>query len=157
MSATPPPALDDTMKAQLVGFDYRVRALASAIPSYQKQIEAWDPNKPLPWYAGIVNFFFSTTWLTASSWQDYYGILPLLVGSFLISIVALAIAVPLGVGAGIYINQIATPWEQNLVKPAIEFISAIPSVVLGFFGVAVLGEAMKQYSDHGLLALFRNR
>ena len=84
--------------------------------------------------------FSTPSWLTASSWQDYYGILPLLVGSMLISLVALAIAVPLGVGAGIYINQIATPWEQNFIKPAIEFISAIPSVVLGFFGVAVLGE-----------------
>ena len=49
---------------------------------------------------------------------------------------------PLGVGAGIYINQIATPWEQHIIKPAIEFISAIPSVVLGFFGVAVLGEGL---------------
>ena len=102
MSNTPPPALDDEMKAQLVGFDYRVRALASAVPGYQKQIESWDPNAPLPWYAGIVNFFFTPTWLTASPWQDYYGILPLLVGSVLISVVALAIAVPLGVGAGIY-------------------------------------------------------
>jgi phosphate transport system permease protein len=157
MSNTTPPALDDTMKAQLVGFDYRVRALASTIPSYQKQLEAWGPNEPLPWYAGVVNFFFSTNWLTASSWQDYYGILPLLVGSFLISLVALAIAVPLGVGAGVYINQIATPWEQNLIKPAIEFISAIPSVVLGFFGVAVLGEFLINLSRWGILPHFEQR
>ncbi len=157
LSNTPPPALDDEMKAQLVGFDYRVRALASAIPGYQKQIESWDPNAPLPWYAGIVNFFFTPTWLTASPWQDYYGILPLLVGSVLISVVALAIAVPLGVGAGIYINQIATPWEQNIIKPAIEFISAIPSVVLGFFGVAVLGEFLIDLSRWGILPHFEQR
>jgi phosphate transport system permease protein len=157
MSNTPPPALDDAMKAQLVGFDYRVRALASAVPSFQKQLEAWDPNTPLPWYVGITGFFFNTSWLTASSWQDYYGILPLLVGSFLISLVALAIAVPLGVGAGIYINQIATPWEQNIIKPAIEFISAIPSVVLGFFGVAVLGEFLIQLSRWGILPHFEQR
>ena len=157
MSNTPPPALDDTMKAQLVGFDYRVRALASAIPAFQRQLEAWNPNTPLPWYAGITNFFFNTSWLTASSWQDYYGILPLLVGSFLISLVALAIAVPLGVGAGIYINQIATPWEQNIIKPAIEFISAIPSVVLGFFGVAVLGEFLIDLSRWGFLPHFEQR
>jgi phosphate transport system permease protein len=157
MSNTPPPALDDAMKSQLAGFDSRVRALASAIPAFQKQLEAWDPNKPLPWYAGITNFFFNTSWLTASSWQDYYGILPLFVGSLLISIVALAIAVPLGVGAGIYINQIATPWEQNIIKPAIEFISAIPSVVLGFFGVAVLGEFLIDLSRWGILPHFEQR
>ena len=157
LSNTPPPVLDDAMKARMAGFDKRVRALAAAIPGYQKQLEAWDPLRPLPWYAGIVDFFFNTNWLTASSWQDYYGILPLLVGSTLISIVALAIAVPLGVGAGIYINQIATPWEQNIVKPAIEFISAIPSVVLGFFGVVVLGEFLIQLSRWGILPHFEQR
>jgi phosphate transport system permease protein len=157
LSNTPPPVLDDAMKARMAGFDKRVRALAAAIPGYQKQLEAWDPLRPLPWYAGIVDFFFNTNWLTASSWQDYYGILPLLVGSTLISIVALVIAVPLGVGAGIYINQIATPWEQNIVKPAIEFISAIPSVVLGFFGVVVFGEFLIQLSRWGILPHFEQR
>ena len=153
----PPPALDTAMKEQLAGFESRVRTLIAAIPAYQNQLETWDPLKPLPWYAGIVDFFFNTNWLTASSWQDYYGVVPLLVGSTLISIVALAIAVPLGVGAGIYINQIATPWEQHIVKPAIEFISAIPSVVLGFFGVAVLGEFLIQLSRWGLLPHFEQR
>jgi phosphate transport system permease protein len=57
------------------------------------------------------------------------------------------IAVPLGVGAAIYINQIATAREQRLIKPAIEFISAIPSVVLGFFGIAVLGQALRALSQ----------
>jgi phosphate transport system permease protein len=157
LSNTPPPVLDDTMKAQLSGFDKQVRALAAAIPGYQKQLEAWNAQTPLPWYAGIVSFFFNTNWLTASSWQDYYGILPLLYGSTLISLIALVIAVPLGVGAGVYINQIATPWEQNIVKPAIEFISAIPSVVLGFFGVAVLGEFLIELSRWGLLPHFEQR
>jgi phosphate transport system permease protein len=157
MSTTPPPALDSQMKAQLAGFGNRIRALASSIPAFQKTLETWDPNTPLPWYAGVTDFFFNASWLTASSWQDYYGILPLLVGSTLISLVALVIAVPLGVGAGIYINQIATPWEQNIIKPAIEFISAIPSVVLGFFGVAVLGEFLIQLSRWGILPHFEQR
>jgi phosphate transport system permease protein len=149
--STPPPALDDQMRASLSDFNSRVSALIAAIPVYQHRIETWDPNKPVPWYDGITGFFFGTDWLSASSWQNYYGIIPLLVGSLLISVVALVIAVPLGVGAGIYINQIATPWEQHLIKPAIEFISAIPSVVLGFFGVAVLGETLRSYSQQGLL------
>jgi phosphate transport system permease protein len=154
---TPPPVMDDAMKAQLNGFNDQVRALAAAIPGYQKQLETWDQNQPLPWYAGVTDFFFDTNWLSASSWQDYYGILPLLYGSTLISLIALAIAVPLGVGAGIYINQIATPWEQKIIKPAIEFISAIPSVVLGFFGVAILGESLIQLSRWGILPHFDQR
>jgi len=149
VSKTPPPTIDFRMKFQLIGFDRYVRALAAA--------EAWSPTKPVSWTAGIADFFFNTKWLTASSWQDYYGILPLLVGSTLIAIIALAIAVPLGVGAGVYINQIATPWEQHVIKPAIEFISAIPSVVLGFFGVAVLGEGLIQLSRWGILPHFEQR
>jgi len=147
----PPPALDERMKARLGGFDNRLRGLIASIPAYQNRLETWSPKQPLPWYAGVEDFFTNSRWLTASSWQDYYGIIPLLAGSVLISIVALVIAVPLGVGAGVYINQIATPWEQAVVKPAIEFISAIPSVVLGFFGVAILGESLRGYSHEGLL------
>jgi len=155
--AQPPPALDPAMTSQLAGFPDHVRALITTIPGCEHQAETWDPHLPLPWYAGVADFFFHKDWLTASSWQDHYGIVPLLVGSTLISIVALAIAVPLGVGAGIYINQIATPWEQHVVKPAIEFISAIPSVVLGFFGVEVLGQFLIQLSRWGILPPFSSR
>jgi phosphate transport system permease protein len=65
----------------------------------------------------------------------------------MVSVIALFMAVPLGVGAAIYINQFASAREQRLVKPAIEFISAIPSVVLGFFGIAVLGQALRALSQ----------
>ncbi len=153
----PPPALDETMKAELAGFNEQVRGLMAVLPTYENELETWNPHLPLPWYKGVTDFFFNTNWLTASSWQNYYGILPLLAGSTLISIVALVIAVPLGVGAGVYINQIATPWEQHIIKPAIEFISAIPSVVLGFFGVAVLGQFLLQLSQWGILPHFSSR
>ena len=82
---------------------------------------------------------FGTDWVTASFWQDWYGIIPLLVGSILVSVVALLIAVPFGVSAAIYVSEVAARGEKSLIKPYIEFISAIPSVVLGFFGIAVGG------------------
>jgi phosphate transport system permease protein len=145
------PWVDEGMRARLLLVRPMIDVLYELIPHYQKKLDKWSPTVPLPWYAGVTDFFGSGQWLTASSWQDHYGILPLLVGSLMISGVALIIAVPLGVGAGVYINQIATPWEQALVKPAIEFISAIPSVVLGFFGVAILGESLRGYSHDGLL------
>jgi phosphate transport system permease protein len=65
----------------------------------------------------------------------------------MVSIVALIIAVPLGIGAAIYVNQLASLREQSFIKPSIEFISAIPSVVLGFFGIAVLGQAIRLISQ----------
>jgi phosphate transport system permease protein len=139
------PSLDEGMKLKLLLVPPMLHVLADLVPHYQHRLEEWSPTRPLVWFAGITDFFGSGQWLTASSWQDHYGILPLFVGSLLICIVALALAVPLGVGAGVYINQIATPWEQATIKPAIEFISAIPSVVLGFFGVAILGEGIREF------------
>jgi phosphate transport system permease protein len=64
----------------------------------------------------------------------------------MVSIVALLIAVPLGVASAIYVSEIASKLEQRFIKPYIEFISAIPSVVLGFFGIAVVGQAVRTAS-----------
>jgi len=71
----------------------------------------------------------------------------LLVGSIMVSLVALAFAVPLGVASSIYVSEIASRHEQRFIKPYIEFISAIPSVVLGFFGIAVVGQAVRALSE----------
>src|SRR5260370_35271485 len=61
----------------------------------------------------------------------------------MVSAVALAFAVPFGVAAAIYVSEVAARGEKRLIKPYIEFISAIPSVVLGFFGIAVVGQAVR--------------
>ena len=117
------------------------------IPTHTDQLKAWDPEKPVSWMASFTAFIFGRKWVTNSFWQDWYGILPLLSGSLLVSGIALLLAVPFGVAAAIYVNQIASPTEQQWIKPSIEFISAIPSVVLGFFGIAVLGETLRQLSN----------
>lgn len=113
----------------------------------RKKVETWDYQKPIPLFDTVTGFIFGKQWLTASFWQDWYGVVPLFVGSLMISVIALFLAVPLGVGAAIYINQFASVQEQKLIKPAIEFISAVPSVVLGFFGIAVLGQALRAVSQ----------
>ena len=116
------------------------------LPAVVEKLRAWDPNKPVPAYRAITSFLFGTQWITASFWQDWYGIIPLFVGSLMVSTVALLIAVPLGVCGAIYVSEVASPIEKSLIKPYIEFISAIPSVVLGFFGIAVLGETIRAIS-----------
>ena len=117
------------------------------IPSHTDAMKAWDPAQPVGWMASFTSFIFGRDWVTNSFWQDWYGFLPLLTGSLLVSGIALLFAVPFGVAAAIYVNQLAGPNEQKWVKPCIEFISAIPSVVLGFFGIAVLGETLRQLSN----------
>ena len=123
-----------------------VEAYLNQLPAAAQKLRAWDPDKPVPAYRAITSFLFGTQWITASFWQDWYGIIPLFVGSLMVSIVALLFAVPLGVCGAIYVSEVASPIEKSLIKPYIEFISAIPSVVLGFFGIAVLGETIRAIS-----------
>lgn len=119
----------------------------SQIPAHLKKLDDWDQKKPASFWFVFGAFITGKDWITASDQQDWYGLLPLLTGSLLISSIALFFAIPLGVGAAIYTNQIAGPTERNLIKPYIEFISAIPSVVIGFFGVVVFGEALRLFSQ----------
>lgn len=135
------------LQPRMVRFQELTRQYVATFPAIEQRLKSWDNLTPVRWYEEFTGFVFGKRWLTASFWQDWYGVVPLFVGSLMVSMIALSIAVPLGVGAAIYINQIATPREQRLVKPAIEFISAIPSVVLGFFGIAVLGQTLRSLSQ----------
>jgi phosphate transport system permease protein len=135
------------LQARLARFQTLTRQYLAELPATERQLATWDYRRPVPWYQEFTAFLFGREWLTASSWQDWYGVLPLFIGSLLVSVVALLLAVPLGVAAAIYVNQLASPAEQRFIKPSIEFISAIPSVVLGFFGIAVLGQALRALSQ----------
>jgi phosphate transport system permease protein len=141
--ALPVPALEQRMTR----FKELNHQFLATFPETQRKLETWDYQKPVPAIDTFTGFLFGKQWLTASFWQDWYGIVPLFVGSLMVSMIALLLAVPLGVGAAIYINQFASLREQRFIKPSIEFISAIPSVVLGFFGIAVLGQALRAMSQ----------
>ena len=109
-------------------------------------IGSWRHDTAVPLTAAIGSFLTGKDWVTGGEWQDFYGILPLAAGSLMISVVALIIAIPTGIGAAVYVNQFASAWEQSVVKPVIEFIQAIPSVVLGFIGILVFGTVLRDIS-----------
>jgi phosphate transport system permease protein len=140
------------LATRLDRFRQLTRDYVATFPATALSLETWDYTRPVPWYQSVTSFLFGRDWLTASFWQDWYGIVPLFIGSLMVSVVALLIAVPLGVGSAIYINQIASLGEQRFIKPAIEFISAFPSVVLGFFGIAVLGQGLRLISQQSWLS-----
>ncbi len=145
--ASAPPFADAGVQQAFEKWKQRVRDYLAALPATQQELRTWSADAPVPWYRSISSFLFGHDWITASFWQDWYGIRPLLVGSILVSVVALAFAVPLGVAAAVYVSEIATRQERRFIKPYIEFISAIPSVVLGFFGIAVVGQAVRALSE----------
>jgi phosphate transport system permease protein len=82
-----------------------------------------------------VGEFFSTDWAPG---QGQYGILLMIVGSAVVTIGALIIGVPLGIGCAIVLAEMAPPRVRALLKPAIEILAGIPSVVYGFMGIVVL-------------------
>ncbi len=70
--------------------------------------------------------------------EDYFGILPLITGSLIVTVGATLIAVPFGIGTAIYIAEIAPRWMREILKPLVELLGGLPSVVLGFLGILVL-------------------
>lgn len=77
--------------------------------------------------------------------EAYYGILPLIGGSIIVTIGAAIIAVPIGIGTAIYIAEVAPNWAREILKPLVEVMAGIPSVVLGFIGIIILAPYIRQY------------
>lgn len=72
-----------------------------------------------------------------------YNLVPLIIGSLKTTIVALLFSVPLALGAAIYVSQLASPRARELLKPGIEMLAGIPSVVLGFFALMVMATVLQ--------------
>tara|TARA_R110002096_G_scaffold16106_39_gene55283 strand:- start:6085 stop:8016 length:1932 start_codon:yes stop_codon:yes gene_type:complete len=123
------------------------KSLIAKLKKNEKKVSNWSHLKNYSFIGSIKDFFFGKDWVTNSSWHDFFGVLPLFTGSLLISLIAIIVAVPFAVGAAIYVNQLASKREQEVLKPAIEFIEAVPSIVLGFFGIMVLGTFLRELSQ----------
>jgi len=81
------------------------------------------------------DFFFGMTWRPS---HDQFGILPIVVSTFIVGIGALVIAAAIGIPTAIYLAEFAPRWLRNIIKPSVEMLVGIPSIVLGFFGLMVL-------------------
>jgi len=92
--------------------------------------------------AGIGEFLTGAEWDPTGS-PPVYGTLALTVGTILVTLGAMAISIPLSLGCAIFTAEIATPRLQGVLKPAIELLAGIPSVVYGFFGLVILTEALR--------------
>jgi phosphate transport system permease protein len=95
---------------------------------------------------------FSSRWYPI---EEYYGLLPLIGGSIIVTVGAMLVAVPVGVCSAIYISEIGPRWAREILKPLVEMLGGIPSVVLGFLGILVLAPYLRILLDlsTGLTAL----
>ena len=87
-----------------------------------------------------LDVLFSSRWYPI---EDYYGIVPLISGSVIITIGATLIAVPMGVGTAVFISEVAPRWAREILKPLVELLGGLPSVVIGFLGILSFTPAIR--------------
>ena len=87
--------------------------------------------------------------------ENYFGILPLIGGSLIVTLGAALFSIPIGLCTAIFISEVAPRWARNLLKPLVEILGGIPSVVLGFLGILILAPFLRRFLDlpTGLSAL----
>ena len=85
---------------------------------------------------------FSARWYPI---EDYFGILPLILGSLVVTLGASLVAVPFGILTAVYIAEIAPKWLQEVMKPLVELLAGLPSVVLGFLGILVVSPFLRDF------------
>jgi len=95
---------------------------------------------------------FGTRWYPI---EGYFGILPLIGGSIIVTVGAMIVAVPVGLGTAIYISEISPRWAREILKPLVEMLGGLPSVVLGFLGILILSPYLRNLLNlpTGLTAL----
>ena len=86
----------------------------------------------------FADFFAGKTWMPTAQPAPQFGVLPIILGTLMVSFAAIAIALPFALAAAIFLSEIADKRLYKLLKPAIELLSGIPSVVYGFFGLIVV-------------------
>jgi phosphate transport system permease protein len=96
---------------------------------------------------------FSTRWYPIEG--NNFGILPLITGSIVVTVGAMLIAIPFGIGTAVFMSEIAPRWMREILKPLVELLGGLPSVVLGFLGILVLSPYLRVLLDlpTGLTAL----
>jgi phosphate transport system permease protein len=83
---------------------------------------------------------FGTRWYPI---EAYFGLLPLIGGSIIVTLGAALVSVPLGIGTAVFIREVAPDWAREILKPLVEVLAGLPSVVLGFIGILVLSPMVR--------------
>ena len=111
-------------------------------------------KEALPLLGSGVSLFSSTEWQPVSE-NTRYGVATLFVGTLQVTAVAMALAVPLSVAAAVYVAELASKRVREIVKPIIELLAGVPSVVIGFFALVVLASWVQSAfgTEHRLNAL----
>ncbi len=132
------------MKEKVIHFILGMAATFSLISLLGIMLFLFYEGLPIFDTVSVTSFLFGEWWYPTSDPPDF-GIFPLLMGSFAVTILASLIAVPLGVLTAAYLTEIASSSVRRVVKPFVELLAALPSVVIGFFGMVVVAPLLQDY------------
>jgi phosphate transport system permease protein len=102
----------------------------------------FEQGLPLIWKIGPKAFILGQKWIPS---KGLFGIFPMIVSSFLVTIGALALGIPLGLACTIFLCEWSPPSVGTVLRPAIQLLAAIPSVIYGFWGLVVLVPLVRNY------------
>ncbi|MEU0077653.1 phosphate ABC transporter permease subunit PstC [Micromonospora tulbaghiae] len=119
-------------------------ALVSIVTTVGIIIALADPTIEFFQQVSIVEFFTGTSW-TPTFAQKAYGVLPLVSATLVVTVIALVIAVPIGLGSAIYLSEYARPATRRVLKPIVELLAGVPTVVYGFVALFALNPLLQKW------------
>ncbi|MEF3696255.1 phosphate ABC transporter permease subunit PstC [Desulfolutivibrio sp.] len=139
-------AVSRKAKDSVIRIAFLVTALSSIVALGLIMIYLFIEGLPIFEHVSVIDFLFGHLWYPTSDPADF-GIFPLIVASVAVTLVSSALAIPLGVMTAIYLAEIAGPRTRGFFKPVVELLAALPSVVIGFFGMVVVAPFLQEAFD----------
>lgn len=103
--------------------------------------ETFEFFKRVPFFG----FLFGTEWLPFSNKEPLFGILPLIAGTLKVTLIAVLVAVPFGLASAIYLSEYASDKMRRVIKPVLEVLAGVPTIVYGFFALTFVTPVLQQF------------
>jgi phosphate transport system permease protein len=139
-------ALSRSAKDNLIKYIFLLTASVSIVALALIMIYLFREGLPIFNVVSVWDFIFGQFWYPTAS-PGEFGIFPLIVASIVVTLFSSLIAIPLGVMTAIYLAEIAGHKTRNILKPIVELLAALPSVVIGFFGMVVVAPFLQDTFD----------
>lgn len=93
----------------------------------------------------VLSFLFGTEWYPFANKEPAFGILPLIAGTLKVTVIAVIVAVPFGIGSAIFLSEYASDTTRRIIKPILEVLAGIPTIVYGFFALTFVTPLLQQF------------
>lgn len=134
------------IKDQGMNITFFCIATASITILFMISVFLFMEGLPIFKVVSVKDFIFGQYWYPTADPPDF-GIYPLIFGSIVVTVMASIVAIPLGVMTAIYLAEIASAKVREIVKPIVELLAALPSVVIGFFGMVIVAPFLQNIFD----------